>query len=373
MRVMHVAADLGTYGAERFVVLLLDRLRGPDVELAALTLAPARPGDVPPGVERMSAGRRGRYELAFLGRLAGAMRAWRPDLVHTHTHAGKYWGRLAAILAGVPSIVHTEHNSEFGAPALFRPFNRLLLRRTDAVITFSAAQRDRLTAEEGIAPDRIAVIPSGIAIGALDPSARERAREALAAGSQDRLLVHVGRLSAVKNQALAIEALALLPPGVRLVLIGDGRDREALTELARARGVAARTDMLGYRADAAALVAGADAALVTSHNEAMPLAAIEAMLAETPVVSTPWRGAGEMLGNGTFGVVAADFSPAAMAAAIRSVLDDPDAARERAARAAAFARIEYDVATTARRHLALYRDVIARKRSASPAMTAPRS
>jgi glycosyltransferase involved in cell wall biosynthesis len=373
MRVMHVAADIGTYGAERFVGLLLDRLRGPEVELAALTVAPSRPGDVPAGVDRFSAGRSGRYELAFLGRLAAAMRAWRPDLVHTHTHAGKYWGRLAAVLAGVPSIVHTEHNSEFGAPALFRPFNRLLLLSTDAVITFSAAQRERLVAEEAIAPERIAIIPSGIAIDAFDPQARTRAREALAAGRDERLLVHVGRLSAVKNQALAIEALALLPDDVRLVLIGEGRDRAALEQLAHERGVAGRIELPGYRADASALIAGADAALVTSHNEAMPLAAIEAMLAETPVVSTPWRGAGEMVSGGAYGVVAADFSPASMAAAIRSVLDDPAAARERVARAAAFARTEYDIATTARRHLALYRDVIARKRSASPAITAPRS
>ena len=373
MRVMHVAADLGTYGAERFVVLLLDRLRGQDAALAALTLAPARPGDVPAGVDRFSAGRSGRYEIAFLGRLAAAMRAWRPDIVHTHTHAGKYWGRLAAILAGVPAIVHTEHNSEFGAPAPFRPVNRLLLRRTDAVITFSAAQRERLVTEERIAPERIAIIPSGIAIEAFDPQARARARAALAAGPGERLVVHVGRLSAVKNQTLAIEALALLPDDVRLVLIGEGRDRAGLEQLARDRAVAARTELAGYRADASALVAGADAALLTSYNEALPLAAIEAMLAQTPVVSTPWRGADEMLGGGAFGVVAADFSPAAMAAAIRSVLDDPGAARERAARAAAFARTEYDIATTARRHLALYRDVIERKRSASPAITAPRS
>jgi len=61
MRVLHVAADLGTYGAERFVVLLLERLRDPSIEPAVLTVAPARPGDAPAGIPRFSAGRRGRY------------------------------------------------------------------------------------------------------------------------------------------------------------------------------------------------------------------------------------------------------------------------------------------------------------------------
>jgi len=371
---MHVAADLGTYGAERFVVLLLEHLSSePDLELAALTLAAARPGDAPPAVARFAAGRSGRYDLAFLGRLAGAMRAWSPDLVHTHTHAGKYWGRLAAILAGVPAIVHTEHNSEFGAPAPFRPLNRLLLRRTDAVIAVSAAQRDRLIADERIAPDRIVVIPNGIPVAPPDPAARARARTQLAAAPGEQLVVSVGRLSAVKNQGLAIEALALLPAAVRLVLIGEGRDRAALAQSARERGVAGRVALFGYRADAAALVAGADVALLTSRNEAMPLAAIEAMLAGTPVVSTPWRGAAEMLGAGERSVVSADFSAAATANAIRAVLDDPDAAAVRAARAETYARAEYDIVVTARRHAALYREVIARKRSAKPAITAPRS
>jgi glycosyltransferase involved in cell wall biosynthesis len=373
MRVMHVVADLGTYGAERLVATLLERLRDPELELSVLTIAPRRAGDAPAHVERFSANRRGRYDLTFLGRMAGTMRGWRPEIVHTHTHAGKYWGRLAAVLAGVPAIVHTEHNSEFGAPAPFRPLNRLLLARTDAVVTFSGAQRDRVIAEEGVAPGRVSIIPNGIAIAAPAPDARAAAGAALGASPGTRLIVHVGRLSAVKNQALAIEALALLPVGVRLVLIGDGRDRAALEALARGRGVADRTSFLGYRSDAGALLAGADAAIVTSRNEAMPLAIIEALIAGIPVVSTPWRGAAEMLGGGAYGVVAPDFTPTGFAAALGAVLDDPAGAARRAASAAVFARAEYDIDTAARRHLALYREVIAGSRSANRAMTAPRS
>jgi glycosyltransferase involved in cell wall biosynthesis len=373
MRVMHVAADLGTYGAERFVAQLLGRLHEPGLELAALTVADSRPGDAPDDVARFSAGRRGRFDLTFAARMTAAMRAWRPDIVHTHTHAGKYWGRIAAIAAGVPAIVHTEHNSEFGAPAPFWWLNRLLLRRTAAVVAVSQAQRDRLVADEHADPARIVVIPNGIIVAEPDSAARGRARAALGAAGDEQLLLHVGRLSAVKNQALAIEAAALLPGRVRLVLAGEGRDRDALQRLADARGVTARTTFLGYRDDAATLVAGADAALVTSHNEAMPLAIIEALLAAAPVVSTPWRGAAGMLGDGAYGLVAADYTPAGFATAVRAVLDDPAAAAERAGRAAAFARVEYDIETAARRHVALYREVISRSRSASRAMTAPRS
>jgi glycosyltransferase involved in cell wall biosynthesis len=373
MRVLHVIADLGSYGAERFLALLVRTLRDPDIELAVMTIY-STPGGAPElGVPVLDVARRGRYDLAFLPRMIGRMRAWKPDVVHTHMHNGKYWGRIAALASGVKTLVHTEHNSEFGAPGAFRLVNRALIARTDAVVAFSQTHRAALAARESIPLERIVVIPNGIALAPLDGGERERARAALGAHDGERILLHVGRLSAVKNQQLAIEALALLPPPARLVFAGEGADRAALESLARERGVAARVTFLGYRTDAAALIAGADAALVTSLNEAMPLAVIEAMAAGAPLASVPWHGAREMLGEGAFGTLAADYTPDALAAAVRAVLDDPSAARERADRARAFAREEYDIATTARRHAALYRELSARSRSAKPLITAARS
>ena len=373
MRVLHVIADLGTYGAERLLALLLNNLHDPELELAVMTVYSSPEGAAELSVPVLDAARRGRYDLGFFPRMVGMMRRWKPDLVHTHMHNGKYWGRLAAVASGVPVIVHTEHNSEFGAPRVFRFANRALVARTDAVVAFSQTHRRSLAADEGIALDRIVVIPNGIDLTGRPELSRDDARRAMSAAPEERLLVHVGRLSRVKNQSLAIEALALLPAPVRLVFVGDGADRPALEALARERGVADRVTFLGFRGDAAALVAGADVALVTSFNEAMPLAVIEAMVAGAPLVSTPWHGAAEMLGHGAYGHLASSYAPADVAAAVRTVLDDPDAAGGRAARARAFAREEYDIATTAQRHAALYRELSSPSRSASRVITAARS
>jgi len=373
MRALHVIADLGTYGAERLLALLVDGIREPDVEVAIATVF-SSPGaaerlDVPV----LDAARGGRYDVAFFGRLCGAIASWKPDIVHTHMHMGKYWGRLAAVLCRVPTIVHTEHNSEFGAAPAYRLPNRFLTSRTQRIVAFSQTHRRALAEDEGIALDRIVVIPNGIRVPSRDESARARARAALAVRDDETVLMHVGRLHAVKNQRLAIEALALLPASTRLFFAGDGIDRPALEALAASLGVPARVTFLGFRDDAAALVAGADAAIVTSRNEAMPLAVIEAMAAETPLVSTPWLGAREMLGDGAFGVVADGYAPEQFAAAVRRVLDDAPAARERAARARAFCVNEYDIAATARRHVALYRELIAERRAANALITATRS
>ncbi|HEY4440239.1 MAG TPA: glycosyltransferase [Candidatus Elarobacter sp.] len=372
LRILHVIADLGTYGAQRLLGLLLNAFDEPDQSVAVMTIYSSPQAAASLQVPVLDVARRGRYDLAFLPRMIGLMRGWRPDVVHTHMHNGKYWGRIAALASGVPTIVHTEHNSEFGAPRAFRPLNRLLLPRTDAVVAFSPTQRDRLCADERIPRDRVAVIPNGLALASPDPAARARARAIFAAGDEP-VIVHVGRLAAVKNQRLAIEALLFLPPPARLVLIGEGPDRAMLAEHAVRYGVAERVTFLGFRDDAAALVAGADVALLTSLNEAMPMVAIEAMIAGAPLVSAPWLGAHELLGDGRFGLVSADYSPAAVAAAVAQVLTDPAGARARAAAAETFAREEYAIETTARRYAALYRTLSVGRRPASPAITAARS
>jgi glycosyltransferase involved in cell wall biosynthesis len=372
LRILHVIADLGTYGAQRMLGLLLNGFDEPDQTTAVMTIYSSPSAAASLQVPLLDVARHGRYDFAFFPRMIAQMRRWHPDVVHTHMHNGKYWGRLAALACGVPTIVHTEHNSEFGAPSPFRPLNRLLVPRTDAVIAFSRAHRDALCADEGIPPDRVTVIPNGIALAPPDPAARTRARAELGAGDEP-LIVHVGRLAAVKNQRLAIEALALLPRPARLVLVGEGPDGAALTAFARERGVVERVTLLGFRDDAAALVAAADVALITSLNEAMPLAAIEAMAAGAPLVSVPWHGAREMLGDGAFGTLIADYSAPALAAAIAAVLADPAAARTRAAAAQTFARDEYTIETTARRYAELYRTLSDDKRSARAAITAARS
>ncbi len=238
MRVLHVISDLGTYGAERFVLRLLEAFAEPGIELAVLTVAAPRGPRAEVGVPLFGADRRGKADLAFLGRMVGTMRRWRPDVVHTHTAFGKYYGRIAALAARVPRIVHTEHNSEYGMPwpLLVRAVDRVLDPRTDAVVTFSPTQRERLVREDRIRPERIVLIPNGIPLRPPPADARAAARRALGAGAGEPVIVHVGRFSAVKNQRLAIEALAALAAPARLVLIGDGGDREALAALAGARG-----------------------------------------------------------------------------------------------------------------------------------------
>ena len=353
---MHVVSKLSTYGAENLVAQLAEKLAERNVEVCVLTVydSPANEGRNAFHGQIFSARRRSRWDLAFFPRMVAAIRAWRPTIVHTHVHNGKYWGRLAAIAAGVPHIVHTEHNSDFRAGALEKLSNRILHKASARIVTFSPAHANALASSERVAHEKIAIIANGIA--PFEPGDRLRTRQHLGLTGSQKAVFTVGRLEPVKNQQLAIGALKYLPEALlartKLFVIGDGVDHGVLRRLARDAGVDERVIFLGYRNDVRALLEGADALLVTSLNEAMPLSVIEAIVAGVPIVSTPWHGVEAMVHDG-IGRVASGWSPPEVASALRSVLENA-AATEGFDRARTMARSSYDIALTAQRHIELY-------------------
>lgn len=362
LRILHVVSSLSTYGAERLVAALAAAQRA-EFEVAVLTMYSSAPeaagafGGTILDVRR----RRGLHDPGFFVRMVRAIRAFRPDVVHTHVHNGKYWGRLAAIVAGVRTIVHTEHNSDFRAHPALQVANGLLHRRTARIVAFSRGHAARIARAEGLAPAKLAVIPNGIAPS--PPSLSRDEARALAGAPADRALVfQVGRFQHVKNQQLAIEALAASPrlrARLQLTFVGSGVDEAAIRALAAERGVAESVTFLGYRSDVTDLLAGCDAVVMTSLNEAMPLVAIEAMIAGVPIVSVPWDGSGELFRDGAFAAISDGYAPQSLARALEETIERPEAARARAADAQAFARREYALGTCAARHGDLYKSLIA--------------
>ncbi|MBV8601827.1 MAG: glycosyltransferase [Candidatus Eremiobacteraeota bacterium] len=362
LRVMHVITDLGTYGAERFLLELLTELPVPSLSLGVTLVAgrsvpaPLRERDI----DVCALGRSGRYDFSFLPRMVGFFNAWKPDIVHTHTHHGKYWGRLAAVLAGVPTVVHSEHNSDFRASAPFVVLNRLLHRRTKRIVALSETHGSCLGRAEGVPSERIVVIPNGIRLPRdLD---REAARRKLGTDGDTLALMHVGRLCGVKNQRLALAALSILSGDLRLraklFFAGDGDDRAMLEGLAQRLGVGGNVVFLGYRDDLVGLLPAADAWLMTSLNEGMPISMIEAMAAGIPIVTTPWNGAAAMLEGGRCGWVSSSMSPESFATALESALRDPAEARERGGRARARAVQLFSIERTAQQYVALYHTLV---------------
>jgi len=248
-------------------------------------------------------------DMKALAALVRLIRAFRPDLVHTHTAKAGMLGRLAAVMAGGrrPAIVHTYHGhvleGYFGPVQnlLYRSLERGLARVSDCLIGVSQATVDDLVRLRVAPRERFRAVPIGLDLDRFvglraEDGADFRAR--IGVGPDDVLLTYVGRLVPIKRVDVIIRALAEVSHAgvpVRLAVVGDGESREGLEALAVRCGVAARVRFFGYMSDVAPVLAASDIAVLSSDNEGTPVSLIEASAAGRPAVATAVGGVPEVV------------------------------------------------------------------------------
>lgn len=367
LRVLHILPSMQGYGAERQIMQLIPHLQSEDIVAGLLTIYASSEEQrcgVPFPVA--DASRNGRRDVTFVTRLVERIGAFAPDIVHTHTHVGKYWGRFAAAAAGVRAIVHTEHNPcDPRRSVLDRIADRVLNRYTTSCITFFEEQRDVLARTDALPAHRIEIIPNGLAFDGMPAAADSSKRRSLGLFDDEFVVILIGRMEYQKNHELALRALAALPVDMRartiLLFAGSGVLQPELIALADSLSIRNRVRFLGYRQDVAQLLSASDMLLMTSRFEGMPLALLEAMNAAVPIVTTPWTGSTSMLGGGSYGRIAAGWQAEDLAAEIAGVYNGRWAARIYAERASAYVRGAYTLSRMARAHRDLYRRLVRRK------------
>ena len=172
------------------------------------------------------------------------------------------------------------------------------------------------------------MIYNGVELAGFASSALERpaVRSEIGTESDAFVIVQVARLDYLKDHLTAIRTLArVVPecPQVQLVLVGDGPERPRIeAEIARL-GVESHVRLLGLRRDVSRILAAADAFLLTSLSEGIPLTLIEAMAARLPVVSTGVGGVPEVVVADETGLLAAAGDDAALAKALLRLVSDP--------------------------------------------------
>jgi len=194
----------------------------------------------------------------------------------------------------------------------------------------SRQQLDDQRRSHFIPRSRLHVVPNGVDTRTFRPRDRGATRERLGLGPEP-IAVSVGRLEREKGVHTAVEAVASLAPPTRLVVVGDGRERPALRELAAQRGVADRVTFCGAQPTdvVAEYLAAADAFVFpTERDEGAPLVLVEAMASGAPVIATNIEQIAEVVDrdqvNG-FLVPARDAR--AVADVLRALIADPERAR----------------------------------------------
>lgn len=267
--------------------------------------------------------------------LVAVLRAEKPDLVHAHMPISGFLARLAAWWVGVPRIAYTCHgfllNQDGGRIIKLIAWAMEVIGAgvTHTYMTVSSAEardarrlwirRDAVAIGNGRDPARFRP----------DPGTRARIRAELGAG--DRVVfVAVSRLVRAKGYAELAEAMRAVPDAA-LWVVGErlesdrGDDMAALLDAA---GLGDRLRRLGYRADVAAVLAGADVFVLPSHYEGLPMSVIEAMLTGLPVIASDIPGPREQVVSGETGLLVPPRRAASLATAMRELAEDA-ARRER--------------------------------------------
>jgi glycosyltransferase involved in cell wall biosynthesis len=308
IRVAHVMAGAVAGGAELFFErLCLAQAAAGDPVLPVIRRDPARAARLRGGgLQPLQFAFGGPLDLATTPRLGRALRAWRPDVVVT-------WMNRASAQTPRGDWVQVGRLGGYYDLRHYRNCDHLV-GNTRGIVAWLRGQ--------GWAETRTHYLPNFAEdFVATPPALLDLPRP---------LLLGLGRLHRDKAFDVAIRALAALP-GATLAIAGTGPELAALQALAMREAVAGRVRFLGWRTDPGALLRAADVFVCSSRIEPLGNMVLEAWSAGTPLVAATADGPAELIGDGTDGLLVPREDPAALAAAIRTLLADP-------ARAAALTR-----------------------------------
>jgi glycosyltransferase involved in cell wall biosynthesis len=321
-------------GAQRVVVNLAQGMseRGLPVDLVLTAAVGVFLDQLPPEVRLVDL-RAGRL-LRSVGPLAAYLRRERPRvLVSSMSHANLV-ALLAARMAGQGTpVMVTEHNTmSHGsgesplARRLWPPVLRICYRLADSVVAVSRGAADDFAVTSGFPRDRVEVVYNPVITPEIMAQAREAPDHPWFAPGAPPVILAAGRLTSQKDFPTLLRAFALVRRRcrARLLILGEGEDRQALEALARELGMAEDAAFPGFRGNAMAYMARSALFVLSSAWEGLPTVLIEALAAGTRVVSTDCpSGPREILQDGRLGALVPVGDVTALAEAMIGALEQP--------------------------------------------------
>lgn len=336
MKILFVCRSLSGGGAERVVSLLASALakRRHVVSVATLESVDDK-YVVSPKVKRIKL-EKGKTKLSLLARLANlrkCVRAERPDvivpflpIVTLYTMIADIGLRHAMVTSerANPYMIHRESRKDEIAHWFIR--KRGWLCKADGVVFQTESAKEYYgNAAEG----KSYVIPNPI-----DESKLPRPHQ----GKRETVVYSVGRLSSEKNFSLLIEAFASFHethPDYRLVIYGEGKQREELQRLAKSLGVGSAIDLPGFTEDVLQRVSAHSMFVSSSNHEGMPNALAEALAMGVPCIATdcPAWGSRFLVDDGENGILVPVGNAVKMTEAMCAIADDESIAENLSSKA----------------------------------------
>jgi glycosyltransferase involved in cell wall biosynthesis/uncharacterized membrane protein YbhN (UPF0104 family) len=355
IRVVQVVNSLAPAGAE---LLTADLARSLDPDKWDVHVLVVRDGQLRSRIEQagLPVYRTG-YEFDYtfplaLAKMVEHIRRVNPHIVHTHLLGSDILGRIAALMAGAPIIVSTQHDT-YKRSLLYEIYRRLTGRFISAQVAISESVAEFCRRQLRTPETKLHVINNGV-----DPvrftASESPWREPPTFGA-------VGSLIPVKGHAYLIEAFARVVkeiPGARLRIAGEGSGRAGLERLVGKLGISDSVELMGFVSDIPGFLAEIDVLVHPSLMEGLGLAVLEAMSAAKPVIASDIPALAAVLERGAAGELVPPADSEALAAAMLRVVRDPEAALAKGRRGRARVIESYSLEATVAGYADLYDQLI---------------
>ncbi len=308
-------------GAELQAILLAKGLAGRGLRVTLVALSGA---GGPSAVELKTAGvdflslemRKGLADPRGWIRLHRWLRQEIPDVVHAHMPHATWlarWSRLRAPFPVLIDSVHTSATGTIGRRIGYRASGWL----GDRVTAVSQDVADAYTAARMVSRARLLVLPNGVNVDHWQPRPEVRIEVRQRLGLSDEFLwFAAGRLDPVKDYPALLWAMMEVPHAARLVIAGAGPVERKLRRMAIEFGLGSRVRFLGFEPNVLPWMQAADAFVLSSRWEGLPMSLLEAAACALPAVATDVPGTHELIEHGVTGLLA----PAGSSVALRNAM-----------------------------------------------------
>lgn len=361
MKVLFLTTHLNAGGITSYLLTLVKGMaaRGISVHIAS-SGGDMESGFASAGAKLVSVNIRTKSELDYriyqaLVPLCAYVRQERIDIIHAQTRVTQVMGAILGKLTHRP-YVSTCHG--FFKTRLSRRWLPCWGRR---VIAISPAVEGHLKNDFGVAPDKIALIPSGIdiqAFDAVDAQARADARKRYGF-CEEPLIGIVARLSDVKGQDVLVSAMKTIVkdvPQAKLLLVGEGKMEGVLRDMVAALALESHVFFYPVVNKTAEILAMLDVFVMPSRQEGLGLSIMEAQAMGLAVVASNVGGIPTVIEDGRTGVLVQPQDPKALAGAIIYLLKDKEARARMGAAAREFIRHNHSADKMVDQTLRLYTD-----------------
>lgn len=313
--------------------------------------------------------KRGVADPRAILRLASIVRKSRPQIVHSHMIHANILARATRVVVRMPALITTSHNT-MECPRWLDIVGRALFPMTDMHTCVSRAGVD-YTIRRGAAPrSRVAYLPNGLDVGMFARDAVSRGEMRAQLDVRDSFVwLTIGRFEAQKAHHLLLTAFAQLVrerQDAELVLVGAGPLESVYREAIAALGISSKTRILGPRKDIPELLNAADAFVMSSIEEGLPMVLLEAGASELPIVATDAGGSREAVVEGASGVIVPPGDARALFRAMRDMTAlSPDRLHAMGGEGRGHVCKNYSIETVLDRWESLYRSLSEGRRGSS--------